>query len=116
MTTGKIIGVRISKVDPKNKRNGHDLIVRNSKTEQVEVGKFTTVQYAVVVGKNYDEVVALVTDDGEFIGMDQMQANLVLKTKLGIKNIARERIISIKQDDSVAIEPGAPIDRVPSGK
>ena len=80
---------------------------------KAEIGVFSKVVYGLPdpLGK-YDEK-KTVTLQGEFLGCDQFQRNIILKTKNGILQILKDRLLEFKQDHSIAIANGGTPEAIP---
>ena len=82
-------------------------------TVKAEIGVFSKVVYGLPdpLGK-YDEK-KTVTLQGEFLGCDQFQRNIILKTKNGILQILKDRLLEFKQDHSIAVANGGAPEEIP---
>lgn len=91
-----------------------DHLEKIRKPVSVETGVFTTVSFATFDVLN--RVKGSIEKKGEFVGMDQLQRNLILKTADGVMQIPTDRLLAITQDLSVEIIPGATIEQTPTGE
>lgn len=82
-------------------------------TVKAEIGVFSKVVYGLPdpLGK-YDEK-KTVTLQGEFLGCDQFQRNIILKTKNGILQILKDRLLEFKQDHSIVVANGGAPEEIP---
>ena len=95
-------------------------VVNETKLEKIRkpwtavTGVFTTVTCAklAVLGRYAGSI----EKKGEFIGMDQLQRNLILKTNSGTVQIPTDKLLTITQDESIEIAPGSPNEEIPTGE
>lgn len=104
MGKGRELGVCISKI------SGTTLVPSNKKIMAV-TGKFTTIT-AVTLDK-HGRATNQFSYNGEFLGADQLQNNLIIKTSTGIRQIRKEQVIGLEQTDAVQLEPGGSTERIP---
>ena len=88
----------------------------NTTSVKAEVGVYSKAVYGLpdLLGKFKEDRTA--TSQGEFLGCDQFQRNIVLKTKNGILQISKDRLLEFKQDHSIHVANGGSPDTIPEAE
>ena len=107
MGKGRELGIHLNKI------SGTNVVPANKKITAV-VGRFTTI--TAVILDEYNRVKSQFSYDGEFLGADQLQNNLIIKTSTGIRQIKKNQVIGFVQNDKIQLEPGGSIERIPDIK